>query len=48
MEILLMNKLLKLRARKIAITARGKFRDSQGVLNKVTRQIKTLEKELNI
>jgi len=28
------NMLLKLRARKIAITARGKYRDSAGVLKK--------------
>lgn len=40
-----MNKLLRLKARKIAITARGKYADSPGVLRKVTRQIKNLEKE---
>lgn len=39
----LMNKLLRLKAREIAIVARGKFRDSRGVLNKVQRQIKNLE-----
>ena len=38
------SKLLKLKSRKIAIEARGKFRDARGVLNKVTRQIKRLEK----
>lgn len=38
------NKLLKLKAREIAILARGKFRDAKGVLNKVQRQIKNLEK----
>ena len=42
------NMLLKLRARKIAITARGKYRDSAGVLKKVTRQIKNLENELGV
>lgn len=39
-----MNKLLRLKAREVAILARGKFRESKGVLNKVQRQIKELEK----
>ena len=38
-----MNKLLRLKAREVAIIARGKFRDSKGVLNKVQRQIKNME-----
>ena len=40
----LMNKLLRLKARELAIIARGKFKESKGVLNKVQRQIKNLEK----
>ena len=36
------NKLLRLKAREVAITARGKHRDSKGVLEKVQRQIKRL------
>ncbi len=39
-------KLYKLKARKQAITARGKYLDAPGVLAKVTRQIARLEKEL--
>jgi hypothetical protein len=39
-----MNKLLRLKARELAIIARGKFKESKGVLNKVQRQIKNLEK----
>lgn len=38
-----MNKLLRLKAREIAILARGKYRDSRGVLDKVQRQIKNIE-----
>ena len=38
-----MNKLLRLKARHAAIIARGKYANSPGVLNKVTRQIKNLE-----
>lgn len=38
-----MNKLLRLKAREVAIIARGKFRDSKGVLSKVQRQIKNME-----
>jgi len=40
------NKLLKLKARAIAIKARGKYLEAPGVLKKVNRQIATLEKEL--
>ena len=36
------NKLLRLKAREVAITARGKYRDSKGVLEKVQRQIRRL------
>ena len=39
------NKLLRLKARQVAIIARGKFRDAPGVLNKVSRQIKALEEK---
>lgn len=39
-------KLYKLKARKQAIMARGKYLDAPGVLKKVTRQIASLEKEL--
>lgn len=38
-----MNKLLRLKAREVAIVARGKFKDARGVLNKVQRKIKSLE-----
>ena len=41
-------KLYKLKARKQAIMARGKYLDAPGVLKKVNRQIVTLEKELNM
>ena len=40
------NKMLRLMARKIAIESRGKYKDSPGVLRKVTRQIKNIEKDL--
>ena len=36
-------KLLKLRAREVAILARGKYQEFPGVLKKVQRQIKNLE-----
>jgi len=39
------NKLLKLKAREINIVSRERYRESPGVLAKVRRQIKNLEKE---
>ena len=39
------NKLLRLKARLTKIKARGRYLESPGVLNKVTRQIKRLENE---
>ena len=41
-----MNKLLRLKARLTKIKSRNRYLDSPGVYNKVVRQIKRLEKEL--
>ncbi len=41
------NKLLKLKARKVNILARGRYFECPGVLKKVNREIAKLEKELS-
>lgn len=40
------NKLLKLKARRVHILARSRYLECPGVLKKVNREIKNLEKEL--
>lgn len=40
------NKLLKLKARRVNILARGRYFECPGALKRVNREIKNLEKEL--